>query len=114
MAALSEIGITGLPAPRIVELRHVRPDDLDAILDEEARVWNNLLHWDFAPSADLVRRFVGMQALSGCALWVGDRPAGYAYFVCEDRKGLIGDLYVLEEFRTAENEARLLSAVLEA
>jgi ribosomal protein S18 acetylase RimI-like enzyme len=44
----------------------------------------------------------------------GGRVAGYAYYVCEDRKGLIGDIYILRDFATAENEDALISAILHA
>jgi ribosomal protein S18 acetylase RimI-like enzyme len=108
MAALSES-----PVPHLVELRHARSADLNTMLDEETRTWERQLDWDFRPSASLVRRFVDMQALSGFSLMVNDRIVGYSYFVCEERKGLIGDLYVMEEFATLENESILLTAILD-
>jgi ribosomal protein S18 acetylase RimI-like enzyme len=106
MAALSDA-----PIPEVTSLVEMRADRLAHILDEEARAWRQLLDWDFTPSAELVRRFVNMQALSGCCLIAGGRPVGYSYYVAEDRKGLIGDLYVIDEFATPENEQRLLAAV---
>ncbi|MGH9663478.1 MAG: GNAT family N-acetyltransferase [Bryobacteraceae bacterium] len=109
MAAVSDA-----PVPRVLELRQVRASALQALLEEETEAWRAQLDWDFLPSADLVRRFVEMQALSGHCLMLGSRVIGYTYYVCEDRKGLIGDLYVIEEFRTPENETLLLSATLEA
>jgi ribosomal protein S18 acetylase RimI-like enzyme len=62
----------------------------------------------------LVRRFVRIQALGGFALLVGGSVVGYSYFVVEDRKGLIGDLYILREFSCPEYEDTLLASVLEA
>src|SRR5262249_49799215 len=62
----------------------------------------------------LVRRFVHMQALSGFALMHGDQAVGYCYYVCEEGKGLIGDLYVMREYRSAGHENALLAAVLDA
>jgi ribosomal protein S18 acetylase RimI-like enzyme len=38
------------------------------------------------------------------------KAIGYTYHVAEDRKGLIGDLYLLEEYSTLENENRLIGA----
>ncbi|MCZ2077311.1 MAG: GNAT family N-acetyltransferase [Bryobacteraceae bacterium] len=108
MAALSEIY-----APELTELRRVRVDDLDAVLNEEELAWRDRLSWDFRPSADLVRRFVGVQALSGFALVAGGRVIGYSYFVTEDHKGLVGDLYILRDFATVELEYQLLEAVLD-
>lgn len=109
MAALSDTH-----APRLVELRHVEADDLNYLLEEETATWRETLDWDFQASAALVRRFVDMHALSGFSLVMNGRPIGYSYFVCEDHKGLLGDLYVLKEFASPENESRLLNSVLDA
>src|SRR5581483_6263837 len=98
----------------VVELRRVTTEQLSPVLEEETAAWRADLDWDFSPSADLVRRFVHMQALSGFALMHGERAAGYSYYVCEEGKGLIGDLYVRREFRDIENENALLDAVLDA
>src|SRR5581483_1765831 len=100
-------------APVVLELRQVRGSDLQELLAEETSIWREMLDWDFNPSAGLVRRFLDMQALSGFALMVGGRVAGYSYFVAEERKGLIGDLYVRQEFATPQTEGRLLASVLE-
>lgn len=108
MAAVSDS-----PLARIVDLRQLRAGDLDQLLDEETTVWRDSLDWDFSASASLVRRFLDMQALNGNALLVNGYAAGYCYFVSEERKGLIGDLYVMKEFAAPEHERRLLAAVVE-
>ncbi|HUE03552.1 MAG TPA: N-acetyltransferase [Bryobacteraceae bacterium] len=105
---------TRAPSPSLVDLRHLRSEDLDVLLDEEVETWRRLLDWDFAKSADLVRRFVDMRALNGFALVEDGEVFGYAYYVLEEHKGLIGDLFVREAFASAENESRLLASVLEA
>src|SRR5216683_5181389 len=107
MAALHEV-----TAPRLVELRDLTGEELEPLLEEETLAWRTQLSWDFSPSADLVRRFLKIQALTGYALVYGGRPIGYSYYVCEDHKALIGDLFVLREFSSIENEDRLLTAVL--
>ena len=108
MAALSDA-----PLARIVDLRQLRAGDLDLLLDEETEVWRDTLDWDFRASAGLVRRFLEMQALNGCALLLNGHPVGYCYFVSEERKGLIGDLYVMQEFMSLEHEQRLLDSVVD-
>jgi ribosomal protein S18 acetylase RimI-like enzyme len=108
MAALMDTA----PQPEIVDLRELRAEDLDPLLDEEIRTWDDTLDWDFRKSADLVRRFVDLRALNGCALVASDCVIGYGYFVLEEHKGLIGDLYVREGCRAPEHENRLLAAVL--
>ena len=90
--------------PDLVDLRKVSSAHLDTLLEEETREWNEALDWDFRKSADLVCRFVDLRALSGCALMDQGEAVGYSYFVLEDQKGLIGDLYVRPRYRTAENE----------
>jgi len=107
MAALSEVSL-----PALVDLRQLRFEDLEPMLEEETGQWSQRLDWDFRPSAKLVRRFVRMQALHGYALVSGRRVVGYCYFVFEETKGLIGDLYVSRDYQNAENEGRLLGAVL--
>jgi ribosomal protein S18 acetylase RimI-like enzyme len=106
--------LTTASALSLVDLRRVRSESLNELLEEETRHWKETLEWDFRSSADLVHRFVRMKALSGWVLAAGSRLVGYSYFVCEDGKGLIGDLYVLQQFRTHEQEYRLLSAVVES
>jgi hypothetical protein len=97
----------------LVDLRRVSVSDIDPLLTRETEEWLRLFGWDFSPSAGLVRRYVSLQALAGRALVAGGAVAGYVYFVSEDRKGMIGDLFVREEHRTAENETRLVRAALE-
>src|ERR1039457_4081561 len=105
------------PAPEryreIVDLRSLSARDLDPLLEEECHAWRKELEWDFEKSADLVRRFVDMSALSGSALLEDGQIAGYVYFVLEEDKGLIGDLYLREEFRTVEREHELIASALE-
>ena len=98
----------------IVDLRNITAADMAPLLDEETAVWRAALDWDFEPSAELVRRFVGMQALNGFALLEGERTIGYSYYIREEKKGLIGDLYVCERQRTVERENALIEATLEA
>jgi ribosomal protein S18 acetylase RimI-like enzyme len=108
MAAVPEAQI-----PDLVDLWQVRADELERMLVEETAAWREDLAWDFRASADLVRRFVEVHALNGFALLVGDEAVGYSYCVSEEHKGLVGDLFVCEEYRTAENEYRLLAAVVD-
>jgi ribosomal protein S18 acetylase RimI-like enzyme len=86
---------------------------MDPLLEEECLAWRNELEWDFEKSADLVRRFVDMNALSGSALLEDGQIAGYMYYVLEEDKGLIGDLYVRQEMRTVERENLLIASALQ-
>lgn len=102
------------PGAELMDLRRLSAGDLESLLAEETGTWRQTLDWDFGKSAQLVGRFVDLHALNGFALVEGGDAAGYSYFVYEDQKGLIGDLYLRGEARTAANEYRLLEAVLDA
>jgi ribosomal protein S18 acetylase RimI-like enzyme len=109
MAALPDI------APgTLVDLRSVSAASLSRLLEEEAVVWRKEFSWDFRPSADLVRKFVDMRALTGCAVMRGGQAVGYSYYVCEDGKGLIGDLFVSPSPTQTQDENLLLNAILDA
>lgn len=97
---------------RLHELRGLPASVLDRLLQEERARWLSLLHWDFAPSAALVTRYVGMQALDGYVLMDDGEAVGYVYWVIEDHKGLIGDLYVRDAWRSPANENLLMGAAL--
>lgn len=96
----------------IADLRQVRGSELEPLLEEERKVWRDGIHWDFGPSADLIRRYVDMRALSGSVLRVNRRIAGYCYHVSEETKTLIGNLFVMPPLATPEAEHRLLQATL--
>ncbi len=104
----------GAPEAELLDLRRLSSADLNALIGEEVRDWRDLLAWDFSKSAELVQRFVDLHALNGFALMEDGEAAGYAYFVYEERKGLVGDLYVRRQSRTPDAESRLLDAALQA
>ena len=96
------------PSPELIDLRRLSARDLEPLLEEETAAWREELDWDFEKSADLVRRFVDLRALNGSAIVEDNAVAGYMYYVLEENKGLIGDLYVRREYRTVS--ARIASS----
>jgi ribosomal protein S18 acetylase RimI-like enzyme len=97
----------------ILDLRHFQARDLVPLLEEESRVWDSQLRWDFHASSEIVRRYVDMRALNGFALLDGRLLVGYCYYVQEDHKVLIGDLFVSQAYRSPENQHRLLRHTVE-
>jgi ribosomal protein S18 acetylase RimI-like enzyme len=96
----------------MVDLRRLSVRELEPLLEEEMAAWREELDWDFERSVDLVRRFVELRALNGNALVEHGEVIGYAYYVLEENKGLIGDLYVRRALRTPEREDWLLESAL--
>ncbi|MGI8960571.1 MAG: GNAT family N-acetyltransferase [Bryobacteraceae bacterium] len=109
MAALPDA-----PLPQLIELPQLSVEAFETLLDEEIGVWDKRFAWDFRPSADLLRRFAQIQSLNGCALSYGSDIVGYAYHVCEGRKGLIGDFYVRASHSSSSDEMLLLGAIVQA
>jgi ribosomal protein S18 acetylase RimI-like enzyme len=108
MAALSHPDL-----PEVVELSSLSTKEMDGLFQEEIGAWQRRFAWDFRPSADLLRRFIHLHSLIGYALRSGRETVGYAYCVCEGRKGLIGDFYLRAGYADQSNEALLLGAVVE-
>ncbi len=100
--------------PQIVDLRSVGAPELEPVLQEETAAWRTELDWDFDKSADLVRRFVDLRALNGAALVEHGEVTGYLYYVLEEGKGLVGDLYVRHAVRTRDRENLLLESAMDA
>jgi ribosomal protein S18 acetylase RimI-like enzyme len=101
------------PKPEIRDLRAFSASQLEPLLEEEMRDWQESLDWDFSRSADLVRRFVDLRALSGAAMLDNRNLSGYCYYVFEEHKGLLGDLYIHQPYRTRERELTLLQTALQ-
>ena len=101
-----------LPGLRLVDLRELRGSDLGAVLEEQIRFWRERFLLDFAPSAKTIRSFLDMRNLPGYALVQSGRPVGYSYCIREESKTLIGELYILEDFRDDDAESRLFEGAL--
>ncbi len=110
----SRLHFADLRPPDLVDLRTLNARDLDPLLTEEISAWRDELEWQFDQSASLVRRFVDLRALHGSALLDHGQPTGYLYYVVEENKALIGDLYLRRSYRTVERENMLLNAAVEA
>jgi len=114
MAARANIMDQTPPRREIVDLRRVAARDLEPLLADEIQEWRTELDWDFAPSADLVRKYAGTNSLGGAALVSDGQVAGYGYAVLEEPRGIIGDIYVRPHLRDAVFESELFRALLDA
>src|ERR1700739_586128 len=100
----------------ILDLRHFAGIDIRPLLEEEITTWGKLLSWDYAGSAEMILRYMDAKILPGYAAIERGSIFGYSFFVYEQSKGVIGDLYVRDGGRTAnrrEVEERLLTHVIE-
>jgi ribosomal protein S18 acetylase RimI-like enzyme len=100
----------------ILDLRHFSSVDLRPLLDDESRVWGDLLSWDYSGSAEMILRYVDAKILPGYAAIERGRIFGYTFFVYEGSKGVVGDLFVTNGNRLPnprEVELKLLTHVIE-
>jgi ribosomal protein S18 acetylase RimI-like enzyme len=100
----------------ILDLRHFSSADLRPLLEDEIAAWAKLLAWDYSGSAEMILRYMDAKILPGYAALERGRVFGYSFFVYEQNKGVIGDLYVRDGGRTPhrhEVEERLLIHVIE-
>ncbi len=100
----------------ILDLRHFSSADLRPLLEEEIAQWGSLLAWDYSQSAEMILRYMEAKILPGYAAIERGSIFGYSFFVYEQSKGVIGDLFVHDGGRTAnrhEVEERLLTHVIE-
>jgi ribosomal protein S18 acetylase RimI-like enzyme len=100
----------------ILDLRHFSSVDLRPLLDDENQVWAQSLSWDYNGSAEMILRYVDTKILPGYAAIDRGRIFGYAFFVYEGSKGVIGDLFVGNGARLPDSHAverKLLTHVIE-
>jgi GNAT superfamily N-acetyltransferase len=100
----------------ILDLRHFSSADLRPLLESEIKVWAHLLCWDYSGSAEMILRYMDAKFLPGYAAVSRGRVFGYSFFVYENNKGVIGDLFVREGENGADRqevERRLLTHVIE-
>ena len=100
----------------ILDLRHFSSTDLRPLLEDEIEVWARTLSWDYSGSAEMILRYLDSKILPGYAAIDRGSVFGYSFFVYEQSKGVIGDLFVRDGGRVAnrqEVEERLLTHVIE-
>ncbi|HUM05413.1 MAG TPA: GNAT family N-acetyltransferase [Terriglobales bacterium] len=100
----------------ILDLRHFSSADLRPLLEDEIALWARLLSWDYSGSAEMILRYLDSKILPGYAAIERGSVFGYSFFVYEQSKGVIGDLFVRDGGRTPDRrdvEERLLTHVIE-
>jgi ribosomal protein S18 acetylase RimI-like enzyme len=100
----------------ILDLRHFTSADLRPLLDDEITFWGRVLSWDYTISAEMILRYMDAKILPGYAAIDRGSIFGYSFFVYEQNKGVIGDLFVRDGARGADRhevEERLLTHVIE-
>src|ERR1700722_10361142 len=97
---------------QIIDLRQLSSWQLEPLLAEEVQQWREEVQWDYRASVELIKKFVDARSLTGSAVLENGRPVGYAFYVLEDHKGLVGGLFVSPRYAQQELSQRLLTDTL--
>lgn len=79
----------------ILDLRHFAAPVLRPLLEAEAAVWRERLHWDYRSSSKLLMQYIDSHMLPGYAAVESNQVIGYAFCVYEESKAVVGDVYAL-------------------
>ncbi|HLJ29197.1 MAG TPA: GNAT family N-acetyltransferase [Candidatus Angelobacter sp.] len=107
MALHTHIEAHRTPQPsgvEILDLRHFNSQHLRPLLEHETRMWRQLMTWDYRSSAEMILRYIDSKILPGYAAVKNGQVGGYAFFVYEGSKGVVGDLYADQSIQLPEGE----------
>ncbi len=99
-------------APRIVDIRNFNAREFRHLLQAESQTWLQVLHWNYAPSAEIISSYLNAKRLSGFAALIDNCITGYALYFHEGSKGTIGNLFVLATDSCNDAAARLIEQTL--
>src|SRR5271170_673797 len=101
----------------ILDLRHFSANSLRPVLDQEVRLWNDRLRWDYRASADLLLQYLDSRILPGYVAIEDGRTSGYVFCIYEENKAVIGDAFAVPgrngNHSATEVELRLLEHLVE-
>jgi ribosomal protein S18 acetylase RimI-like enzyme len=85
----------------VLDLRHFAAPLLRTVLEAEAEVWRQRLHWDYRASAKLLMQYLDSHMLPGYVALEAGQVTGYVFCVYEETKGVIGDVFALPDLDAA-------------
>ncbi|MDA0206078.1 MAG: GNAT family N-acetyltransferase [Acidobacteria bacterium] len=97
----------------LVDLRELRGADLRPLLVQQERRWRELFSWDFSASSQAILSFLNSRTLHGFALVRSGIPVGYCYFVLDQNKALVGDIFLSDRNPNPAAQRALLVRTLE-
>jgi ribosomal protein S18 acetylase RimI-like enzyme len=95
--------MTATPQLEILDLRHFSAAQLAPLLRDEAALWLQRLHWDYASATKLLLEYLDGRILPGFVALHKGRITGYAFCVYEGEKAVIGDVFALGETEGMHN-----------
>jgi ribosomal protein S18 acetylase RimI-like enzyme len=106
---------TPLTGWEVVDLSSIHPREMEHFWTKEVQIWRERLHWDVSGAVSALARAMERGGLQGKAVRIGTFTAAYAYYLIEDKRGVISGLVVsneLAEFDAREVGKLILGAVM--
>jgi ribosomal protein S18 acetylase RimI-like enzyme len=79
----------------LLDLRQFSARQLRPLLQAEADLWEEKLHWDYRSSTDLLLQYLDSRILPGFVAIDRGKIAGYTFCVYEGHKAVVGDSFAL-------------------
>lgn len=98
---------------RVLPLQLSAPEQLEPLLDEQCKEWLELFRWDYSGPSHLVREAAREHDLPGFVVLDEERTIGFAFYILENDRCSIGDIYVSRECRGCGVDSALVAAILD-
>ncbi|HEU4635687.1 MAG TPA: GNAT family N-acetyltransferase [Edaphobacter sp.] len=79
----------------LLDLRQFSARQLRPLLEAEADLWGQKLHWDYRSSTELLLQYLDSRILPGFVAVERGKIAGYTFCVYEGHKAVVGDAFAL-------------------
>ncbi|HJQ69917.1 MAG TPA: GNAT family N-acetyltransferase [Blastocatellia bacterium] len=101
------------PELRIIPLTEADFPAVEALLDEQCAEWLDLLRWDYVGPSRLILDVIKQRELTGFVAVHGGATVGITFYVVEDNRCSIGDIYVSKPWRALGADRHLAQAILD-
>jgi len=98
---------------QIIPLLEAEVSQLEYLFDEQCAEWLELLGWDYSGASELIRQVVRDKDLTGFVAMAGNAPIGFIYYVIENTRCSIGEIFISKNWRGRGADRRLAEAVIE-
>jgi ribosomal protein S18 acetylase RimI-like enzyme len=98
---------------QITPLVEADVSQLESLFDEQCQEWLDLLGWDYSGASALIRQVVRDRDLTGFVATSGSQVIGFIYYVIENTRCSIGEIFITKDWRGLGADKRLAEAVME-
>ena len=80
----------------ILDVRHFSARQLRPLLEQEARVWQERLRWNYADATELLLQYLDSRMLPGFVALDRGKICGFTFCVYEGYKAVVGDAFAVD------------------